>query len=65
MNTDELISKTRKAGALGAKLSGAGGGDCMIALVNEKNRINVENAIVSAGGKNVKLKFSAEGVIRE
>lgn len=30
---DAMISASKKAGAFGAKLSGAGGGDCMIALV--------------------------------
>ena len=35
---DNLIKATREAGAYGAKLSGAGGGDCMIAFVNNENR---------------------------
>ena len=30
---DDLVMRLGKAGALGAKLSGAGGGDCVIAIV--------------------------------
>lgn len=58
----KMISAAQKAGALGAKLSGAGGGDCMIALVNEKDKADVGKAIKKAGGQVVKLGFSAEGV---
>lgn len=57
-----LIYAARNAGALGAKLSGAGGGDCMIALVEEKNRRAVEKAIEKAGGKVLKVEVNAEGV---
>ena len=57
-----MIGEARKAGAIGAKLSGAGGGDCMIALVNRKDRAGVEKAIEGAGGEIIKLNFSAEGV---
>jgi len=57
-----MIGEARKAGAIGAKLSGAGGGDCMIALVDEKDRTDVEKATRKAGGEIVKLNFSAEGV---
>ncbi|MBL7150731.1 mevalonate kinase [Candidatus Microgenomates bacterium] len=57
-----MIYGARKAGALGAKLSGAGVGDCMISLVDEKNRAGVEKAIEEAGGEIIKLDFNAEGV---
>ena len=57
-----MIYEARMAGALGAKLSGAGGGDCMIALVDPKDRADVERVIEKAGGEIVKLNFSAEGV---
>jgi|SRR5579859_687388 len=59
---DTLISAAENAGALGAKLSGAGGGDCMIAVVEEKNRASVERAIVAAGGQVLPVKMSAKGV---
>lgn len=50
------------AGAWGAKLSGAGGGDCMIALVPENHRLGVEIALHKAGGEVLPVKTGAEGV---
>jgi mevalonate kinase len=47
---DSLVNAANNAGALGAKLSGAGGGDNMFALV-ESNMIEpVQKAIEQAGG---------------
>jgi mevalonate kinase len=57
-----LIFAARDAGALGAKLSGAGGGDCMFALVNSENRADVVAAIESAGGQVLDLAMNTEGV---
>jgi len=57
-----LIFSAREAGAWGAKLSGAGGGDCVIAFVDEEKRKKTEEAIRKAGGKVVKVKTNAEGV---
>ena len=42
---NDMISYAISAGAYGAKLSGAGGGDCMIALVSDEKRKAVEKAI--------------------
>ncbi|MBI4167974.1 MAG: mevalonate kinase [Candidatus Aenigmarchaeota archaeon] len=52
---EKLVFAARKAGAFGAKLSGAGIGDNMIALAagNEKQ---VSNAIRTAGGKILPVK---------
>jgi len=50
---EELISAAEQAGALGAKLSGAGRGGCMIALVDPANRQPVESALSSAGAVRV------------
>lgn len=58
----DLIFAARSAGAYGAKLSGAGGGDCMIAFVSNKKRIFVEKAIEKAGGKVISIKTGAKGV---
>lgn len=58
----DLIFAARSAGAHGAKLSGAGGGDCMIAFVSEGKRRSVEKAIKKAGGKVISIKSGAEGV---
>lgn len=59
---DNMISGAISAGAYGAKLSGAGGGDCMIALAPEVKIKSVESAIAKAGGEILSVKTNAEGV---
>ena len=58
---DDMIAATIKAGAYGAKLSGAGGGDCMIALAPEDKKQAVINAINSVA-QTIDVKTNAEGV---
>jgi len=58
---ETLISAAKSAGAWGAKLSGAGGGDCMIALVPPKRRAAVETAIETAGGQVIHILPHAQG----
>ncbi len=50
---EALISAAKSAGAWGAKLSGAGGGDCMIALHPDgtSGKRRIEDAITKAGGQ--------------
>lgn len=65
VNTKELsdlIIAARNSGAYGAKLSGAGGGDCMICFVNSKRKNIVKNAIIKAGGTILSVKTGAKGV---
>lgn len=57
-----MIYAARSAGAYGAKLSGAGGGDCIIALVDNKKRKAVEKAIEKVGGKIIPVQANAQGV---
>lgn len=59
---ENLIEAALRAGAFGAKLSGAGGGDCMIAIANKNNFNNINKAIEKAGGTIIKAKISTEGV---
>lgn len=59
---DNMISAARKAGAYGAKLSGAGGGDCMIALAPENKTPAVKNAIIKAGKQIIEVETNVEGV---
>lgn len=59
---DKLVNASRRSGAMGAKLTGAGGGGCMIALVDEKNITGVEKAIEKAGGIPIRVDVSHEGV---
>jgi mevalonate kinase len=48
---DRLVVKARRAGALGAKLSGGGRGGNMIALVRKENASKVAEALQSGGAK--------------
>ena len=58
----DMIYAAIDAGAYGAKLSGAGIGDCMIALA-PKNKVQaVKNGITSAGGQVIDIKTNVEGV---
>ena len=47
---DSLVDVAAAAGAYGAKLSGAGGGDCIIALAAENKRQQVCQKINEVGG---------------
>jgi mevalonate kinase len=57
-----LINAARKAGALGAKLTGAGGGGCMIALARNERLEQVMEAIQRAGGRPFIARKTDEGV---
>jgi len=59
---DNMIDAARSSGAYGAKLSGAGVGDCMIALAPGKSRRAVEQAINQAGGQSINIEANVEGV---
>lgn len=57
----ELITAARDAGAEGAKITGAGGGGCMVALSQEPlDRIS--KAIEEKGGEPMKVKVGVEGL---
>ena len=60
-----LVFAARRTGAIGAKLSGAGGGDCMIALSLDQDKRRVEESIEAAGGKVLKVRTAAPGVRSE
>jgi mevalonate kinase len=57
-----LITAARKAGAFGAKLTGAGGGGCMIALTDNERLEQVSEAILRAGGRPFTARKTDEGV---
>jgi mevalonate kinase len=59
---DNMIKAVLRAGAYGAKLSGAGGGDCMIALHSVQGKLSVQKAIKKAGGEMINVKINTEGV---
>lgn len=59
---DELVLASKHAGALGAKLTGSGGGGCMIALSNPRITQNIIKAIIDAGGVPEVVGFSNRGI---
>ncbi len=59
---DGLIAAATQSGASGAKLSGAGGGDCMVAIATEEHSDSVEAALRTAGAQIMRVKLHAEGV---
>ena len=58
----DMIYAARDAGAYGAKLSGAGMGDCVIAIAPPFKTKKVKNAITKAGGQVINVKTNVEGV---
>jgi mevalonate kinase len=46
---ETMCQAARKAGALGAKMTGAGGGGCMIALVEADTKASVRSALQGLG----------------
>jgi len=59
---DKMILAAREAGAFGAKLTGAGGGGCMIALASPDRIPAVVEAIREAGGTTFIANIERRGV---
>jgi D-glycero-alpha-D-manno-heptose-7-phosphate kinase len=59
---DRLIAVARRAGSLGAKVCGAGGGGCVFFLVERGAQQHVESAIEKAGGEILRVQVAARGV---
>lgn len=59
---DRLMHAALGAGALGAKLTGAGGGGCMIALAMSDRLDAVAGAIEASGGSPLRVGISKSGV---
>lgn len=62
LELSKLVYSARMGGAYGAKLSGAGGGDCMIAVVSPSTREKVKREIERVGAAVIDVKPDAEGV---
>lgn len=65
VSTDRLtnmVNAAMAAGAWGAKISGAGGGDCIVALAPENKKNAIANAITNAGGKIISVNIDAPGM---
>lgn len=59
---EELILSARSNGALGAKLTGAGGGGCMIALAEHGTERKIAEAIARLGGQSFTVSTDRKGV---
>jgi D-glycero-alpha-D-manno-heptose-7-phosphate kinase len=59
---DRLVDVTRKAGARGAKACGAGGGGCVIFLVERGAKKRVGTLIASEGAEVLDVKVAPRGV---
>jgi D-glycero-alpha-D-manno-heptose-7-phosphate kinase len=59
---DELVRVTKRAGALGAKVCGAGGGGCVFFLVERGARDKVTGAIQKAGATVLPVRVAEKGV---
>lgn len=60
---DEIYDLAKKAGALGGKVSGAGGGGFMIFIVDPSKKIDVINALKDKGLMAQSLNFTKTGTL--
>jgi D-glycero-alpha-D-manno-heptose-7-phosphate kinase len=59
---DGLIARARRAGSLGAKVCGAGGGGCVFFLVDRGAQGRVARAIADAGAQILPVQVARRGV---
>jgi D-glycero-alpha-D-manno-heptose-7-phosphate kinase len=59
---EKLIATATKRGARAAKVCGAGGGGCLIFLVEEGTNEAVSQAVAAAGGKILPMRVAREGL---
>lgn len=59
---EKLIKAARKHGARAAKVCGAGGGGCVIVLIEEGSRERVQGAIRSSGGQVLDFRIARSGL---
>jgi D-glycero-alpha-D-manno-heptose-7-phosphate kinase len=59
---DRIIESSRRNGALAGKVCGAGGGGCLVLLIEPDAREKVEKAVVSSGGQLLPMHIDRQGV---
>jgi D-glycero-alpha-D-manno-heptose-7-phosphate kinase len=59
---DRLIASAKRAGSLGAKVCGAGGGGCVFFLVERGAQERVSRAIANAGAEILPVQVASRGV---
>jgi mevalonate kinase len=61
----KLVLASRASGAFGAKITGAGGGGCMVALCPKQLKIRVANAIEACEARAIVTGIDTEGARKE
>ncbi len=59
---DRIIGNSRRHGALAGKVCGAGGGGCIVLLIEPDARERVEKAVVESGGELLPMQIDRQGV---
>jgi D-glycero-alpha-D-manno-heptose-7-phosphate kinase len=59
---DRIIENSRRKGALAGKVCGAGGGGCLVLLIEPDAREKVEQTVVDAGGQLLPMHIDRQGV---
>lgn len=59
---DRIIDGARRNGALAGKVCGAGGGGCVVLLIEPGARQRVEEAVAKAGGQLLQMRIDRSGV---
>jgi D-glycero-alpha-D-manno-heptose-7-phosphate kinase len=59
---DKLIAVAKKKGGRAAKVCGAGGGGCVLVMVEEGTKDSVADALSRAGGRILPLRVAREGL---
>ena len=59
---DRLFDEAMNAGAIGGKISGAGGGGFMMFIVPPERRVNVINRLIKQGAQASGIHFTRKGV---
>lgn len=60
-----LLAVGRRAGAIGGKVCGAGGGGCIVFIVRAGRKESVETALTRAGGSVLPVRLARQGVVWE
>ena len=60
---DQLFERARFAGALAGKVCGAGGGGCLVCLVDPDRRADVEASLREAGARVLPFAIESDGLV--
>jgi D-glycero-alpha-D-manno-heptose-7-phosphate kinase len=60
---DSLLERARFSGALAGKVCGAGGGGCLVCLIDPERRADVEATLLGGGATPLPFRIETEGLI--